>query len=89
MCGSCLNAAALAALGAAGLADLPQRLGRAGAAKHAASRRAHEAHLALSGGVALSRRALDAALVRAAVVSGAAFLPGTHATLEPAVGEFR
>ena len=49
----------------------------------------HEANLALPGGVSLSRRALDAALVRAAIESGAAFLPSTDATLEPAAGEFR
>ena len=49
----------------------------------------HEANLALPGGVSLSRRALDAALVHAAIESGAAFLPSTGATLEPTVGEFR
>ena len=64
-------------LGAMALRNMRLRAGR------------HEANLALPGGVSLSRRALDAALVHAAIESGAAFLPSTDATLEPTAGEFR
>ena len=89
VCGSCLNGAALAALGVAGLADLPQRLGALALRNMRLRAGRHEANLALPGGASLSRRALDAALVRAAIESGAAFLPSTDATLEPTAGEFR
>ena len=89
VCGSCLNGAALAALRVAGLADLPQRLGAVPLQNMRLRAGRYEAHLALPGGVSLSRRALDAALVRAAVESGAAFAPGTDATLEPPTSEFR
>jgi flavin-dependent dehydrogenase len=89
VCGSCLNGAALAALRLAGLADLAQGLGAVELRSMRLRAGRQEANLALPEGVALSRRALDAALVRAAVASGAAFLPSTEAILEPAAGEFR
>jgi menaquinone-9 beta-reductase len=83
VCGSCLNGAALAALQVAGLADLPVLLG--GLPLRALHLRAahRQATIPLPVGMALSRLALDAALVRAAVAAGAAFLPRTEATLEP------
>lgn len=89
VCGSCLNGAALAALRVAGLADLPQRLGALALQNMRLRAGGYEANLALPGGVSLSRRVLDAALVRAAIESGAAFLPSTDATLEPIAGEFQ
>ena len=89
VCGSCLNGATLAALDAAGLADLPQRLGAMALRRMRLHAGGREAHFTLPSGVSLSRRALDAALVHAAVESGAAFLPSTHAILDPAVGELR
>jgi flavin-dependent dehydrogenase len=89
VCGSCINGAALAALGVAGLADLPQRLGALALRKMRLRAGGYEASLALPGGASLSRRALDAALVRKAIESGVAFLPGTDATLEPMLGEYR
>lgn len=83
VCGSCLNGGALAALAAAGLGDLPRRLGAVplGELRIRAGRR--EASLPLPVGAAISRRALDAALVEAAVQGGAAFLPQTAAVLDP------
>jgi flavin-dependent dehydrogenase len=48
-----------------------------------------QATLPLPAGIALSRRAFDAALVRAAVASGAAFLPQTTATLDTATSYYR
>ncbi len=89
VCGSCLNGAALAALNAAGLADLPQRFGAISLQTMRLRAGRYQAKLALPGGVSLSRRALDAALVRAAIDKGAAFVASTDATLEPTVGEFR
>jgi flavin-dependent dehydrogenase len=47
------------------------------------------ARLALPAGVALSRAALDAALVEAAVAAGAAFLPETAGSLEAVTSEGR
>jgi flavin-dependent dehydrogenase len=81
VCGCCLSGAALTALQAAGLGRLapgcgavPHRLllleaGRA------------TAEVPLHGGLALSRERFDAALVEEAVAAGAAFLPGTWASL--------
>ncbi|MGO9108849.1 MAG: FAD-dependent monooxygenase [Thermoguttaceae bacterium] len=89
VCGSCLNGAALAALEIAGLADIPQRMGALELRNMRLCAGRYEANLALPCGVSLSRRALDAALVRAAIASGAAFLPSTDATLEVTIGEVR
>jgi flavin-dependent dehydrogenase len=79
----------MAALGGAGLADLPQHLGAISLQNMKLRAGRYEANLALPGGVSLSRRALDAALVRAAIEKGAAFLPSTDATLQPMAGDFR
>jgi menaquinone-9 beta-reductase len=95
VCGSCLNGAALTALDAAGLGDLPGRLGAVPlTAMHLRSARrpgvpGARAALPLPAGVALSRWNFDAALIRAAVDAGAAFLPETEATLEPAASSPR
>ncbi len=87
VCGCCLNARALGVLAGAGLGDLPARLGALpldGVTLAAAGR---SATLRLSGGVSLSREALDAALVTAARDAGAALLTGVRAELpEPAAG---
>jgi flavin-dependent dehydrogenase len=81
VCGCCLNAGALATLAAVGLGELTEQSGarRLGAVQLAA--RGCTARLSLPGGVALSREAFDAALVREAIRSGAEFLPGTEAAL--------
>ncbi len=82
VCGCCLNGAALAALAAAGLGQLPGKLGARPLHSfqwHVASRCAA---VPLPAGLALSRWALDAALVRAAVASGSDFLPRAHAVLK-------
>jgi len=76
VCGGCLGPAAVAALEEAGLADLPARLGAVplrALALHAGGR---TARLPLAGGFAVTRRALDHALVEEAVAAGAAFLDG-------------
>lgn len=81
LCGCCLSARAVAALGqVAGpdlLADLGARPLRT-LSLHAGARRAA---LRLSGGVAISRDALDSALVRVAEQAGATTRCGVSATL--------
>lgn len=86
VCGGCLNGRGLRALADAGLADLPWRVGGVRLAMFHLSVGGATARLPLPAGVALSRAALDAALVRAAIDRGAAFLPETRATLRPAAG---
>ncbi|OJW17879.1 MAG: hypothetical protein BGO49_30800 [Planctomycetales bacterium 71-10] len=83
VCGCCLNPRALATLDRAGLGALPASLGAVPLAglELAAGRRRATLHHPL--GVALSRDALDAALVDAAVAAGAEFLPRASATLAP------
>lgn len=77
VCGCCLNAAALSALAAVGLGHVPAACGAVPlrAVRLAAGRRS--ATLPLPGGVAVSREALDAALIREAEAAGATFRPGT------------
>ena len=82
-CGGCLNATAVACLREAGLPDL---LAQAGARPLAAMQlhaRGQQARLPLHGGVALSRAALDAALLAAARDAGAAVLTGVRAGAAP------
>ncbi|MBY0524765.1 MAG: FAD-dependent monooxygenase [Gemmataceae bacterium] len=81
VCGCCVNGRALAALRSAGLGELAAQRGAVpleGILLAAAGRRAL---VPLRGEVALSREALDAGLVNAAVGSGTSFLPETQATL--------
>ncbi|HEX5137803.1 MAG TPA: FAD-dependent monooxygenase [Planctomycetota bacterium] len=83
VCGGCLQPGALAAMEAAGLGRVVPAP-PAGAvplramALHAGGR---VARVRLRGGVAISRRALDLALVEAAVARGAAFREGVRARL--------
>ena len=81
VCGCCLNGAALAALNAAGLGAVPAECGALPLARILLASRGRSAPLALGRGVVLSREAFDAALIRAAVSAGAAFLPRTTVTL--------
>jgi len=81
VCGCCINPVAMGVLEAAGLRGL---LERAGAVTLRSVRLAVgriSVDIPLPGGAALSRRTLDAAMVRAAMERGAAFLPGTSARL--------
>ncbi len=81
VCGCCLNLRALAALQAAELGQLPATLGARPLRKLTLAAHGHQACMPLPGGVALSRSALDAALVSAAQSGGAHFLPRTIASL--------
>jgi flavin-dependent dehydrogenase len=84
VCGCCLNGRALAALSAAGHPNLPQRLGAIPLTRFHLAAKGRSVELPLPAGVALSREALDAGLVRAATERGAVFLSGTTATLTEA-----
>ncbi len=81
VCGACLNPRALAVLNAAGLGALAGRCGAEPIKAFHAAIRGRDLTLAVSGGVALSREAFDAALIQAAIGAGAQFLPGTVACL--------
>ena len=81
VCGSCLNAAALRTLEVVGLGHLPRALGAVRLNQMRIRAGGSGATLPLPAGAAISRRALDAALVRAAIEAGAAFLPRTEAAL--------
>lgn len=89
VCGACLNGLALTVLAEAGLSreiddlsgDLLQRFSlRCGS---------RTINLPLPAGRAISREALDAALVQAAVASGVEFLPETTALVGDVVGDRR
>jgi len=81
VCGCCLNGHALATLHSAGLGELTARCGAIPLQRIRLAVADRAADVPLSGGVSLSREAFDAALVTAAIQSGAAFLPGTQASL--------
>jgi flavin-dependent dehydrogenase len=81
VCGGCLNAHALAALARAGLDDRVRALGAKPVRALRLHQRARVATIDLPPGLAVSRRALDAELVSAAIEAGSAFLPETAALL--------
>jgi flavin-dependent dehydrogenase len=81
VCGCCLNGAALSALAAAGLGHLPDEWRAVPLTAMLLASRGQSARLPLGPGIVLSRTALDAGLVRAAIAAGAEFLPGTQARL--------
>ncbi len=80
VCGCCLNGATLRALEVAGLGALPKRLGGVPLQRLELHVRGQEAVIGLPIGMALSRQALDAALVAEAIAAGATFLPQTEAS---------
>jgi flavin-dependent dehydrogenase len=81
VCGGCLNKRALGTLAEVGLEFLTSQCHAVPLERVQLAARDCSAVLPLPGGVALSREAFDAAMVRAALAAGAAFLPGTYATL--------
>ncbi|HEY1860749.1 MAG TPA: FAD-dependent oxidoreductase [Gemmataceae bacterium] len=81
VCGCCLNGAALATLQSVGLGDLGRRLHAVPLTQTRIAARGAEATVAFPEGIALSRSALDAALIGAAVDAGASFQPGTLAQI--------
>jgi flavin-dependent dehydrogenase len=85
VCGACLSGPALEALRSAGLGSLVARQGGIALDELQIRFCGRTARLALPGGAVLSRGRLDAALVAAAIASGAQFLQETSAL----VGEVR
>jgi flavin-dependent dehydrogenase len=81
VCGCCLNAHALAILDAVGLGTVMAHSGAVPLNGIHLAAAGKVAEVPLCGGVSLSREAFDAALVKAAVESGAAFLPQTSASV--------
>ena len=84
VCGGCLNAAALAALKAVGLGHVPADCGAVPLRRVLVAAGRRSAELPLPGGMAVSREALDAALVREAQAAGVTFRPGTTVRTPPA-----
>lgn len=87
VCGACLSPGAQATLHGAGLGDLPSALG----AKPLEALRLRgwsiQADVPLKGSLAISRSALDAALVGAAQAQGAAFVPRARVRLDAATSQ--
>jgi flavin-dependent dehydrogenase len=78
VCGCCLNRSALGTLAAVGLGRLAGECEAVPLERMRLAAGGRSAELRLPGGVALSREAFDAALVRAAIAAGVSFLPGTN-----------
>jgi flavin-dependent dehydrogenase len=87
VCGCCLNGRALATLQSVGLGGLAARCGAVPTRRLQLAAGGRTARVALAEGVALSREAFDAALVREAIGAGADFLPQTRAVRAASVGE--
>jgi len=81
VCGGCLSARTLAELDDAGLAAAVEKLGGGALRRLRLGGWNREVELELPRGLSVSRGALDAALVRAAIGAGAHFLPGCTASL--------
>jgi flavin-dependent dehydrogenase len=84
VCGACVNARALTTLAKVGLERLTRDCGAVPLTGMQVAAWGRPVTLALAGGVALSREALDAALVHVAVAAGASFLPETQARVHDA-----
>ena len=89
VCGCCINRPTQIALERIGLGALLAREGAVTASAFDVRAGALHARVALPEYAILSRERLDAALVRAAIESGAAFLPGTQASLQSVDSEMR
>lgn len=81
VCGCCLNRCSLSTLRSVGLGDLTERLGAVTVDRFDLAVGGRHARLRLPARTCVSREAFDAALVAAAIESGAAFLPETRARL--------
>jgi flavin-dependent dehydrogenase len=85
VCGCCLNRAALGALEKVGLGHVPAACGAVSLRDVRIGAGRYSARVELPGGVALSREAFDAALVREAVAVGVEFSPSTPMKLADAL----
>jgi flavin-dependent dehydrogenase len=89
VCGCCVNGAALTALNSAGLGSLSRDAGALPITGMLLAAKGRLAMIDPGRGVVLSREAFDAALVRAAVAAGVAFLPGVNVSLAGMVDDAR
>ena len=89
VCGACLNGLALTVLAEAGLSREIDDLGGDLLQRFSLRCGSRTINLPLPAGRAISREALDAALVRAAIASGVEFLPETTALVGDVVGDRR
>jgi menaquinone-9 beta-reductase len=89
VCGACINGRALSILRQSGLESLVVRRGAVPLSRFRMHAGGNVADVPLPEGAALSREALDSALVEAAVAAGCAFLPETNATLGVATARER
>lgn len=87
VCGGCLNQHSLSVLRAAGMLDRIESLAPIPLREFRLASRGRKLPLSLPGGVAVSRAAMDAALVEAAIASGAHFLPETVAEVSDVTSE--
>jgi flavin-dependent dehydrogenase len=89
VCGACLSAAALGQLTDMGLGALPESLGGIRLDRFRLWADGRQATIRIPAGLAVSRQAFDAALVKRAIGRGAAFLPRTSARLDSIEGPQR
>jgi flavin-dependent dehydrogenase len=89
VCGCCVNRRAQAALESVGLGKVLKQEGAIPIHGFHVAAAGRSARIPMPRYVALSRERLDAALVRAAIASGAAFLPKAHAMFSPSNGTTR
>lgn len=89
VCGGCLSQRGLSVLRRIGLADLPDRLGAIELRQVHLFAGRRRAIVDWSAGVSLSREALDAELVQAAIGADVHFLPATLARLQPTMPQCR
>ena len=81
VCGACVNGRAISTLCLLGLEDELANLGSIPLSRFEVRCGSRRGEFALPAGVAVSRSAFDTALVRAAIATGAEFLPQTSAML--------
>lgn len=89
VCGGCLNQNSLASLASAGLLDAVNGLKPIPLDRFRLASGGRQVTLALPGGCAVSRTAMDEVLARGAVGRGAAFLPETTAVVGDVRGDVR
>jgi 2-polyprenyl-6-methoxyphenol hydroxylase-like FAD-dependent oxidoreductase len=87
VCGCCVNSRSLRLLESVELGTLMDRLGAVPLTHVRLGARSAQATVAVPAGAAASREAFDAALVEAAMVEGADFLPETSASLQSATAD--
>ncbi len=89
VCGGCLSVRTLEELHRAGLGAIVDSFGAPSLRRLRLGGGGRAADLSLPGGIAVSRRALDAALVEAAIGAGAHFLPRHAVAIGPVCGDTR